>query len=279
MAQSQVTEFRGLPDIGVAPGAIEARNVRLVYGEPGAPRSVEALQDVSFSVGQQQFVSIIGPSGCGKSTLLKLVAGLLKPTAGDIVVNGRTPDQARHARSAGFVFQTPVLFPWRTVLDNVALLLEVEGRSKEQRLAIAHEYLELVGLAGFEQHLPRQLSGGMQQRVSIARALSMDPSLLLMDEPFGALDAITRDRMAVELLRIWEKRQKTVLFVTHSISEAILLSDVVIVMTARPGRIMARYEIDLPRPRAQDTRLSPRFLEFEGHLLRDLEGDVDGVSI
>jgi NitT/TauT family transport system ATP-binding protein len=166
-----------------------------------------------------------------------------------------------------------VLFPWRTILENVALLLEVEGRSRHERLAIAREYLELVGLSGFEQHLPRQLSGGMQQRVSIARALSMDPSLLLMDEPFGALDAITRDRMAVELLRIWEKRQKTVLFVTHSISEAVLLSDAVLVMSARPGRIIARYDIDLPRPRTQATRLSPPFVDYEGRLLKDLEGD------
>jgi NitT/TauT family transport system ATP-binding protein len=257
--------------------AIEAENVRLVYGQSGDARRVEAIQDVSFSVGQQQFVSIIGPSGCGKSTLLKLVAGLLQPTGGSLRVNGRTPDEARRARAVSFVFQTPVLFPWRSVIENVALLLEVEGQSRQQRLATAQEYLDLVGLRGFENHLPRQLSGGMQQRASIARALSMDPLLLLMDEPFGALDAITRDRMGLELLRIWERRQKTVLFVTHSISEAVLLSDAVIVMTARPGRILAQYTIDLPRPRSQDVRLTPAFLEYEGRLLRDLEGDAAEV--
>jgi NitT/TauT family transport system ATP-binding protein len=273
MLQSQASAAGPSSDIRGGTPAIDARNVRLVYGQAGTARSVEALEDVSFSVDQQRFVSIIGPSGCGKSTLLKLVAGLLPATGGQILINGRTPDQARGARSAGFVFQTPVLFPWRTILENVALLLEVEGRSRHERLAIAREYLELVGLSGFEQHLPRQLSGGMQQRVSIARALSMDPSLLLMDEPFGALDAITRDRMAVELLRIWEKRQKTVLFVTHSISEAVLLSDAVLVMSARPGRIIARYDIDLPRPRTQATRLSPPFVDYEGRLLKDLEGD------
>jgi NitT/TauT family transport system ATP-binding protein len=271
----QLIEHQQRP--GTAAPAIEAENLRLVYGEAGDARMVEAIQDVSFSVGQQQFVSIIGPSGCGKSTLLKLVAGLLQPTAGSLRVNGRTPDEARRARAVSFVFQTPVLFPWRTVIDNVALLLEVEGQSRQQRLATAQEYLDLVGLRGFESHLPRQLSGGMQQRASIARALSMDPLLLLMDEPFGALDAITRDRMGLELLRIWEKRQKTVLFVTHSISEAVLLSDAVIVMTARPGRILAHYRIDLPRPRSQDVRLTPEFLEYEGRLLRDLEGDAAEV--
>jgi NitT/TauT family transport system ATP-binding protein len=262
---------------GTAAQAIEAENVRLVYGETGDARMVEAIQDASFSVGQQQFVSIIGPSGCGKSTLLKVVAGLLQPTAGSLRVNGRTPDEARRARAVSFVFQTPVLFPWRTVIENVALLLEVEGQPRQQRLATAQEYLDLVGLHGFESHLPRQLSGGMQQRASIARAFSMDPLLLLMDEPFGALDAITRDRMGLELLRIWERRQKTVLFVTHSIPEAVLLSDAVIVMTARPGRILAHYTIDLPRPRSQDVRLTPKFLEYESHLLRDLEGDAAEV--
>lgn len=259
MLQSQSSVAGPSMDIQVPTPAIDARNIRLVYGQVGAARSVEALQDVSFSVGQQQFVSIIGPSGCGKSTLLKLVAGLLPPTGGQILINGQTPDQARRARSASFVFQTPVLFPWRTVIENVALLLEVEGRSRQERLAIAREFLELVGLRGFEQHLPRQLSGGMQQRVSIARALSMDPSLLLMDEPFGALDAITRDKMAVELLRIWGKRQKTVLFVTHSISEAILLADRVIAMSPRPGRILADIQVDLPRPRRPEMEFSEAY--------------------
>jgi NitT/TauT family transport system ATP-binding protein len=261
-----------------ATALIELDRVDLVYGKPGSPRSVEALNGISLEVHPEQFVSIIGPSGCGKSTLLKIVAGLLPPTAGRVVVKGQTPEQARQQRAVSFVFQTPVLLPWRTALENVALLLEVQGVPKQERLATARHFLELVGLAGFESHQPRQLSGGMQQRVSIARALSFGPSLLLMDEPFGALDAITRDRMAFELLEIWQKSQKTVLFVTHSVSEAVLLSDVVVVMTPRPGRVKAIYSIDLPRPRTLETRVAPPFIEYTRQLLHDLEDEPKSAT-
>jgi NitT/TauT family transport system ATP-binding protein len=248
--------------------------VRFTYGQPGTSRSVEALRDVSFTVDRRQFVSIVGLSGCGKSTLLKLVSGLLTATAGTVQVAGQTPAEARRRQSFGFVFQSPVLLPWRNALENVAMLLEVQGVPKAERHEVAHTYLELVGLAGFERHHPRELSGGMQQRVSIARALTLDPEILLMDEPFGALDAITRDRMAFELLEISQRSQKSVLFVTHSVSEAVLLSDVVVVLTPRPGRVQVIRAIDMPRPRTRETRMTSEFTTHVHQLLRDLEGHM-----
>ena len=255
------------------PDAIELDGVGLTYGAADAARRVEALCDVAFTVGEGQFVSIIGPSGCGKSTLLKIVADLLPPTSGRVAVFGGDAHAARARRAFGFVFQTPLLFPWRTALDNVALMLEVQGLGRRERRDRAREYLALVGLSGFEQHRPGELSGGMQQRVSIARALSFDPRILLMDEPFGALDAITRDRMGFELLRIWQRARKTVLFVTHSITEAVLLSDTVITFTPRPGRVRAVHPIGLPRPRTQEMRLSPEFIDYSRVLFKELEGE------
>jgi NitT/TauT family transport system ATP-binding protein len=256
--------------------AVECRDVHLTYGSRGRTRSVEALRGVGFAVAEGEFASILGPSGCGKSTLLKIIADLLPPSSGSVQVFGREPHEARQQRSFGFVFQTPVLFPWRTALENAAIMLEVQGIPRTERLATARQNLELVGLSGFEASRPGELSGGMQQRVSIARALSCDPRILLMDEPFGALDAITRDRMGFELLRIWDRARKTVLFVTHSISEAVLLSDVVITFTVRPGRVKAVHRIELPRPRTQETRLSPRFIDYTRILLHELEED-DGT--
>ena len=253
--------------------AIDVEAIGLTYGAEASARRIEALRDVAFAVGEGQFVSIIGPSGCGKSTLLKIVAALLPPTTGRVAVFGGDAHEARQHRAFGFVFQTPLLFPWRTSLDNVALMLEVQGLARRERREQARRYLELVGLSGFEHHRPNELSGGMQQRVSIARALSFDPRILLMDEPFGALDAITRDRMGSELLRIWQRTLKTVLFVTHSISEAVFLSDTVITFTSRPGRVRAVHRIDLPRPRTQETRLSPEFIDYSRILLKELEGD------
>jgi NitT/TauT family transport system ATP-binding protein len=253
--------------------AIEVDGVALTYGAGGRARRVEALRDVSFCVGEGRFVSIIGPSGCGKSTLLKIVADLLAPNAGRVAVFGSDAHTARQHRTFGFVFQTPLLFPWRTALDNVALMLEVQGVDRRRRRETAGRYLDLVGLAGFESSRPSELSGGMQQRVAIARALSFDPRILLMDEPFGSLDAITRDRMGFELLRIWQRTRKTVLLVTHSIAEAVLLSDTVITFTPRPGRVRGIHAIDLPRPRTQETRLSPAFIEYSRILLRELEGE------
>jgi NitT/TauT family transport system ATP-binding protein len=259
---------------GIDSPMVRLDGVGLTYGQPGGPRSVEALREVSFAVERRQFVSIVGLSGCGKSTLLKIVSGLLPASGGDVRVAGMTPAEARRQQIFGVVFQSPVLLPWRNALENIALLLEVQGVAREERQALAHHYLELVGLAGFEKHAPRELSGGMQQRVSIARALTLDPEVLLMDEPFGALDALTRDRMAFELLDICQRSQKTVMFVTHSVSEAVLLSDAVVVLTPRPGRVQAIRAIDLPRPRTKETRMTPEFTAYTHQLLRDLEGQT-----
>ncbi len=221
---------------------------------------VHAVDDVTLDVGENEFVSVVGTSGCGKSTLLKLVAGLVPATRGavhvrDHLVREPFPD-------VGFVFQQPVLLPWRSVLDNVLFSVEMLGLEPRQYRKPAVDLLELTGLGGFETKYPRELSGGMQQRVAICRALLPDPSLLLMDEPFGALDAMTREEMGLELLRIWEERRKTILFVTHSIPEAILLADRVVVMTPRPGRIARVLDIDLPRPRTMDLEFDRRFKTY-----------------
>jgi NitT/TauT family transport system ATP-binding protein len=218
---------------------------------------VHALEDIDLEVGNAEFVTLVGASGCGKSTLLKLVAGLTPPTRGsirirDAIVREPFPD-------VGFVFQQPVLLPWRSVLDNVLFSVEMLGLDPRQYRKPAEDLLELTGLAGFEAKYPRELSGGMQQRVAIARALLPDPSLLLMDEPFGALDAMTREEMSLELLRIWDERRTTILFVTHSIPEAILLADRVVIMTPRPGRIARVLDVDLPRPRTMELEFDSRF--------------------
>ena len=227
---------------------------------------VTALQDVDLEIQPGEFVSLIGPSGCGKSTLLRVVGDLIQPTAGTVEVNGKTAARARADGDYGIVFQDSVLFDWRTVAKNIGLPLELAGWSRERRRQRVQEMLDLVELTGFEAHHPWQLSGGMQQRVSIARALSFDPALLLMDEPFGALDEMTRERLNLELLRIWQASGSTVIFVTHSISEAVFLSTRVVVMSPRPGRITGIVEIDLPQPRTARTREEPRFAE----LIRDV---------
>jgi NitT/TauT family transport system ATP-binding protein len=222
----------------------------------------KALEGIDLDVGQGEFVSLIGPSGCGKSTLLRIVGDLISPSTGTVTVNGKTAEQARRDRDYGMVFQAPVLFDWRTVEDNVKLPLEILGQSAAVRTARAREMLELVELGEFLKHHPYQLSGGMQQRVAIARALAFQPSILLMDEPFGALDEMTRERMNGEVLRIWERTGTTILFVTHSIPEAVFLSSRVVVMSARPGRITKVIDIDLPRPRNEDTRETRRYFEL-----------------
>jgi NitT/TauT family transport system ATP-binding protein len=221
---------------------------------------VLAVDDMSMQVREREFVAILGPSGCGKSTLLKTIAGLLLPSRGKVFVDGRPV--TRPLDSLGMVFQSPVLLRWRTVIGNVLFPAEAFGQRGEATRDRALGLLELVGLQGFEQRYPHELSGGMAQRVSLARALLLDPRLLLMDEPFGALDALTRDEMGFELLRIWQERPKTVLFVTHSISESVLLADRVVVMTARPGRLALDVTIDLPRPRNARMRTLPRFGEI-----------------
>lgn len=232
---------------------------------------VRALEGVNLSVRNNEFVCLLGPSGCGKSTILGSIAGLTKPTAGAVSIEGKSVEEARAAHQIGLVFQDAVLLPWRTVSENVSLPLEVLKVPRGERLQRIGKVLELVGLAGFERRFPHELSGGMRQRLGIARALSFDPQMLLMDEPFGALDAITRDSMSIELLRIWEQRQKTVVFVTHSISEAALLSDRVVVLTPRPGRIAAIVDNPLPRPRPLHMRDSAEFIALSRQL-RNLLG-------
>jgi NitT/TauT family transport system ATP-binding protein len=233
--------------------------------------SVEALRDISIEVREHEFVTLIGPSGCGKSTLLRIIGGLIEPTAGGVELRGRSAKEAQRTKDIGFVFQQPALLPWRTVWANVELPLELNKSAGADRLCSTEEILSLVGLAAFAKAHPYQLSGGMQQRVAIARALIFDPALLLMDEPFGALDEITRAGMRYELLRIWGQSKKTVLFVTHSIPEAIVLSDRVVVMSPRPGEIREVIDITLPRPRNEDMESAPEFVRMADrlrHLLR-----------
>jgi NitT/TauT family transport system ATP-binding protein len=227
--------------------------------------SVEALQTVSFDVGRGEFVSILGRSGCGKSTLLKMAAGVTPASGGAVRIGGEVV--AGPVEGLGMVFQTPLLLEWRSVLDNIVLPIEILHRDRGEGLKGARELVRMVGLDGFEHRYPTELSGGMQQRVAICRALIIDPPLLLMDEPFGALDALTRDEMGAELLRIWNTTRKTIVFVTHSIDEAVMLSDRVIVLTERPGRVRTTLDIDLPRPRTPEIRLHPRFAEY-GQVLR-----------
>ena len=224
--------------------------------------NVTALDNIDLEVNPGEFVSLIGPSGCGKSTLLRIIGDLTPPSAGTVTVNGKPARQARNDGDYGIVFQDSVLFDWRTVAKNIALPLEMLGWDRDRRRARVEEMLDLVELRSFADHHPWQLSGGMQQRVSIARALSFEPALLLMDEPFGALDEMTRERLNLELLSIWEKLGSTVVFVTHSISEAVFLSTRVVVMSPRPGRIAGLVPIDLPFPRTVETREEPRFFEL-----------------
>ena len=232
---------------------ISAHDINKIFN-PGTDEEVIALQDINLEIVSGEFISLIGPSGCGKSTLMRLVGDLLQPTSGELLVNGKTPADARSDRDYGMVFQDATLYDWRNVARNVQLPLEVMGYSKADRHKRAQEMLEMVELGAFAKHFPWQLSGGMQQRVSIARALVFDPSILLMDEPFGALDEFTRERMNLELLRIWEQTRKTIIFVTHSISEAVFLSSRIVVMSPRPGRITEIVNNELPYPRDFKTR-------------------------
>jgi NitT/TauT family transport system ATP-binding protein len=242
----------------ISAAAVSIRNVSKTFGKGGTT----ALQNIELELRPGEFVSLIGPSGCGKSTLLRIIGDLIEPSEGEAVIGGKTAHQARLDRDYGMVFQEATLMDWRTVEKNVSLPLEMMGWDRARRRERVEELLELVELTGFESHYPWQLSGGMQQRVAIARALTFHPSLILMDEPFGALDEMTRDRLNLELLRIWEATSATVVFVTHSIAEAVFLSTRVVVMSARPGRVQQIVEIDLPYPRTNDTREDTRFFEL-----------------
>ncbi len=245
---------------------IEAERLNIVFNAADQP--VLALKDVDLTVGQGDFISLIGPSGCGKTTLLRAIADLVPLTSGSLRVNGMSPDAARRARAYGYVFQAPALFPWRNVLRNVTLPLELSGMPKSERIQRATENLALLGLKDFGAKFPWQLSGGMQQRVSIARALSFKPSLLLMDEPFGALDEITRDNLNLHLHELWRRTAMTSVFVTHSIPEAVFLSTHIVVMSARPGRVLRVIESDLPAHRTLELRDTPAFTAL-AHQVRD----------
>jgi NitT/TauT family transport system ATP-binding protein len=248
----------GAVDAGAV--VVAARGIGKVFA--GADGGVTALTDIELEIRQGEFVSLIGPSGCGKSTLLRIIGDLTSPTAGVIEVNGKPASRARQDRDYGMVFQAPVLMDWRTIARNIELPLEIMGFPTAERRRRSEELLRLVDLEGFGGRRPWELSGGMQQRVAIARALAFDPKLLLMDEPFGALDEMTRERMNTELMNIWRRTNTTVVFVTHSIPEAVFLSTRVAVMSARPGRISQVVEIDLPQPRTIETRESPRYFEL-----------------
>ncbi|MEA2517970.1 MAG: NitT/TauT family transport system ATP-binding protein [Chloroflexota bacterium] len=284
-AAASATESAASPSSAVAP-VVRVRGVDKTFNRGGRVVT-KALEGIDLDVAQGEFISLIGPSGCGKSTLLRIVGDLTAPSTGTVTVNGKTAQQARRDRDYGMVFQAPVLFDWRTVEDNVKLPLEILGWDGARRTARAREMLELVELGEFVDHHPFQLSGGMQQRVAIARALAFAPAILLMDEPFGALDEMTRERMNSEVLRIWQQTGTTILFVTHSIPEAVFLSSRVVVMSARPGRITNVVDVDLPRPRTDETRESTRYFELvtevrealrTGGADLDDSGTVDGPA-
>lgn len=256
---------------------IVVQNLNKVFESGKGQLQVNALANVHLRVGAGQFFSILGPSGCGKSTMLRIMGGLIEPTSGQVLIGeGEGPHDAQRAKEFGFVFQDAGLLPWRTVAGNIELPVQVNRKANRPLQHSTVELLDLVGLGTFKDAYPYQLSGGMQQRVAIARALSFDPRILLMDEPFGALDEITRATMRYELLRIWERSRKTVVFVTHSIQEAIILSDAVAVMSARPGRVRGVVEIKLPRPRSEEIERTPEFIEYVGRLKRLLKEDENG---
>ncbi|MDO9284740.1 MAG: ABC transporter ATP-binding protein [Aquabacterium sp.] len=258
------------PQANAAPSAVEVRRASVIY--PSADAPVHALSEIDLTIAAGEFVSLIGPSGCGKTTLLRVIADLEPITSGQVLVNGLTPHQARLARAYGYVFQAPALFPWRTVLGNVMLPLQIQGRPKVEAEAVAREHLDRVGLTGFERKYPWQLSGGMQQRVSIARALGFEPKILMMDEPFGALDEITRDGLNDQLQQLWQRERRTVVFVTHSIAEAVYLSTRIVVMSPRPGRILKIIPSTLPDARHLGLRDTPEFMALAHEVREGLAG-------
>jgi ABC-type nitrate/sulfonate/bicarbonate transport system ATPase subunit len=251
---------------------LQAIGLRMEYYQPRTGGRLLALDNVNLAVEEGEFVTIVGPSGCGKTTFINIADGLLKPTGGQIMLDGRMIQGP--GRDRAMVFQDPCLMPWRTVFKNVIFGLECQGKDGQSEKDRANSFIKLVGLGGFEDHFPHELSGGMQQRCNLARALTVDPEILIMDEPFAALDAQTREIMQMELLRIWRAAGKTVLFITHQINEAIYLADRVIIFGARPGRVKDTLKINIPRPRELSVKRSKQFLEYEDHLWNQIEEEV-----
>ncbi len=250
---------------------IQIRDLSMTYtGQNG--EAIDALQSINLDIHEGEFISLLGPSGCGKTTLLRIIADLLQPTSGSVSIMGQTPRETRLQQRYGIVFQSPVLYDWRTVRRNICLPMEIMGIPKKERTARIDRVLDLVGLQDFGYKYPFELSGGMQQRVGIARALALDPDFLLMDEPFSALDEFTREKLNEDLLRIWSKTNKTVIFVTHNIPEAVFLSDRVVVLSPHPGRLSAVVTVDLPRPRESRLREEPEFYEYIAKIRKSFEG-------
>ena len=260
-------------DPSVAPVKITVQNLSVVYKATDEKNQTVALKDVNLDIKRGEFISLVGPSGCGKTTLLRVISGLIPSTKGNVFIDGLTPSKARVAKQFGIVFQSPVLMDWRTIRRNICLPLEIMKMPKQERTKKVDEMLEIVGLKDFGNHYPKELSGGMQQRVGIARALALNPNVLFMDEPFSALDEFTKERLHEDLLRIWRKTHKTIIFVTHSIQEAVFLSDRVVVFSPHPGRITSIVDIDIPRPRSLDCKNSQRFTE----LVAKVRGGFEGV--
>lgn len=251
---------------------ISIKDVSVIFNSGKKGETTQALSHVNFDIKKGEFISLLGPSGCGKTTLLRCIADLQKPTEGSVLIGDMTPEEMRKNRQYGMVFQSPVLYDWRTVIQNVMLPLEIMHVPRPKRFEKAEKMLDLVGLSDYMNHYPFQLSGGMQQRVGIARALAMNPKVLLMDEPFSALDEFTREKLNEDLLKIWRKTNKTVVFVTHNISESVFLSDRVVVLSPHPGRVSAIVDIDLPRPRTKEMRDLPEFNDYIVKIRNSFEG-------
>ena len=250
---------------------VSVRNLSKTY--QGRNRSeITVFDEINLDINPEEFICIVGPSGCGKTTFIKIIDGLVPATSGSVYVNGREVSEPDYDRA--FVFQADSLYPWRTVLDNIAFGLEIKGIERKERYPRAQELIKMVGLSGFESHYPHELSGGMRQRVNLARALAVDPEIILMDEPFASLDAQTREVMQQELLKVWSSSRKTALFITHQIDEAVYLADRVIVFSARPSTVKADIRVDIPRPRPLSVKRSPKFLEYVGEIWNLIESDV-----
>ena len=251
---------------------IKIEDLSMIFQDKNGGEPVTALKDVNLDIREGEFISLLGPSGCGKTTLLRIIADLLQPSMGKVTVRGETTREIRMKKKYGIVFQNPVLYDWRTIRRNVCMPMELLGMKKAERTAQVSKMLDLVGLSEFGKHYPYELSGGMQQRVGIARALAINPEILLMDEPFSALDEFTREKLHLDLLSIWRKTNKTVVFVTHNIAEAVFLSDRVVVLSPHPGRVSAVIDINIPRPRKMESKQTPEFYEYITKIRNSFEG-------